>query len=192
MTREQAKQKLISFGNAEPTEEQITAFLNTIGVETKKEKERADGLKEDADKAAELQKELDRINEEKLSDIEKANANLEKANQRIAELEKAQAIRDQKDIVAEKFKVSREQAGKIVKEDGTLDYDFLGQIISEKETAAANAKEQEIANASSNPGGQEGNPDPDSKSNAVKLVERYIGNQNSGADILSHYTNGGK
>ena len=40
MTREQAKQKLISYGNAEPTEEQITDFLNTLGSELKKESTR--------------------------------------------------------------------------------------------------------------------------------------------------------
>ena len=52
MTREQAKQKLISYGNAEPTEEQITDFLNTLGSELKKEKDRADGYKAKADTAA--------------------------------------------------------------------------------------------------------------------------------------------
>ena len=46
MTREQAKQKLVALGIAEPTEEQVTDFLNTIGTETKKEKDRADGKKQ--------------------------------------------------------------------------------------------------------------------------------------------------
>ena len=39
MTREQAKQKLISFGVAEPTDEQISDLLNSVNAETKKEKE---------------------------------------------------------------------------------------------------------------------------------------------------------
>ena len=51
MTREQAKQKLISFGVAEPTDEQISDLLNSINAETKKEKDRADGYKAKADKA---------------------------------------------------------------------------------------------------------------------------------------------
>lgn len=156
MTREQAKQKLISFGNAEPTEEQITEFLNTIGSETKKEKEKADALKAKADKADELQAELDKINEQNLSDTEKAAKELEKANNRIAELEKAQTIATQRNLVVEKFKVTAEQAKQIVKDDGSLDYDVLGQIISDKETAAATAKEQELANGAGNPGGGSG------------------------------------
>ena len=59
MTREQAKQKLVALGVAEPTEEQVTDFLNTIGAETKKEKDRADGLKAKAYKTDELQTQLD-------------------------------------------------------------------------------------------------------------------------------------
>ena len=58
MTREQAKQKLISYGNAEPTEEQITDFLNTLGSELKKEKDRADGYKAKADTADELKQDM--------------------------------------------------------------------------------------------------------------------------------------
>ena len=156
MTREQAKQKLISFGNAEPTEEQITEFLNTVGAETKKEKERADALKAKADKADELQAELDELNSKGLSDLEKVTKDLEKANNKVAELEKAQAIATQRNSVVEKFKVTAEQAKQIVKDDGSLDYDVLGQIISDKETAAATAKEQEIANNAGNPGGGSG------------------------------------
>lgn len=53
----------------------------------------------------------------------------------------------------EKLKINAEQAKTVVKDDGSLDYDALGKITSEKETAAAQAKEQEIANNSKNPGG---------------------------------------
>lgn len=172
MTREQAKQKLISLGVAEPTEEQISDLLNTLGTETKKEKDRADGLKAKADKADELQAEIDRINGEKMSDIEKANKDLEKANQRIADLEKAQTIASQKIMVQEKFKVTAEQANQIVKEDGSLDFDVLGQIITDKETAAATAKEQEIAKGATNPGGgSAGGSGTESKTADVENVE---------------------
>ena len=189
MTREQAKQNLIGFGIAEPTEEQITNYLNQVNAETKKEKDRADGYKTKADKADELQTKLDRINEEKLSDVEKANQSLEKANNRIAELEKAQTIATQKGLVVEKFKVTSEQANQIVKDDGSLDYDVLSQIISDKETAAATAKEQEIANKSTNPGGGSTNNN-DTKSSAEKLATKFMGGQKQENSILSHYLGG--
>ena len=189
MTREQAKQKLVALGIAEPTEEQVTDFLNTIGTETKKEKDRADGLKAKADKADELQTQLDDLNSQNLSDIEKANKALETANSRIAELEKAQAITERRNIVSEKFKVTSEQAKQIVKDDGNFDYDVLGQIISDKEQAAATAKEQEIASNATNPGGGSAGG-TDEKSTAEKIAEKMFGRQKQENNIISHYVGG--
>ena len=42
MTREQAKQNLIAIGVAEPTDEQVSNYLNQVNGETKKEKDKAD------------------------------------------------------------------------------------------------------------------------------------------------------
>lgn len=190
MTREQAKQKLISFGIAEPTDEQVTDFLNTIGTETKKEKDRADGYKAKADKADELQTQLDDLNSQNLSDIEKANKELEKANQRIAELEKNDAIKTQRSLAMEKFKVTAEQAKQIVKDDGSLDYDILGQIISDKESASATAKEQEIADNATNPGGGSAGGNSETKTTAEKIAEKMFSGQKQENNILSHYLGG--
>ena len=167
MTREEARKNLIAIGISEPTEEQVSNYLNSIHSEVQKEKDSNKGLKEKADKADELQKELDKINEQNLSD-------LEKANNRIAELEKAQKISGLKVMVAEKFRITGEQANQVVKENGDIDYDIIGQIIVEKEKAAATAKEKEIANGSSNPGtdGGSGNGDKDrEKPDDVKNIE---------------------
>ena len=68
-------------------------------------------------------------------------------------MQKKNAIRDQREALMEKLKINAEQAKTVVKDDGSIDYDALGKITSEKETAAAQAKEQEIANNSENPGG---------------------------------------
>lgn len=192
MTRAEAKQKLISFGIAEPTEEQITELLNSIGAETKKEKDRADGYKAKAEKADELQAELDKINEQNMSETEKANKELEKANARIAELERTDEIRKQRALAIDKFKITAEQANEVVKDDGSLDYEKLGQIISEKETASANAKEQEIANKAGNPGGGNGGGAGSGaeKSNAEKLVTKFFGGEKKKNNILSHYVGG--
>ena len=190
MTRAEAKQQLISLGIAEPTEEQITNLLNSVNAETQKEKQRADALKADADKAAELQAELDRINNEKLSDVEKANKALETANNRIAELEKTQAISAQRSSVMEKFKVTGEQAKQIVKDDGSFDTDVLGQIISDKEKAAATAKEQEIAKGATNPGGGSSGSG-DEKSGPENIAAKLFTAKKTDNSVLSHYLNGG-
>lgn len=163
MTREEAKQTLLAMGVSEPTEEQVSKLLNSVHSEVQKEKDASRSLKEKAEKADELQRQIDEINEKNLSD-------LDKATKRIAELEKAQQIASLKNMVSEKFKVTGEQANKIVKEDGTIDYDVIGQIISEKEKAAATAKEQEIANGSSNPGSSSSGSGTEDKEKPEDLV----------------------
>ena len=54
---------------------------------------------------------------------------------------------------AEKFKITAEQAGQVVKDDGSLDFDLLGQIISEKETTAVSEYEKKKLAETQNPGG---------------------------------------
>ena len=94
MTREQAKQNLIAIGVAEPTDEQVSNYLNQVNGETKKEKDRADGYKAKADTADDLQKQLDELQAGNLTELEKANKALDTANKHIAELQKNNAIRD--------------------------------------------------------------------------------------------------
>ena len=190
MTRAEAKAKLISYGVAEPTEEQITDLLNSINAETKKEKDRADGYKAKADKADELQTQLDEINSQNLSEAEKANKKLEEANQKIAELERKDSIREQRSKAMEKFKINSEQASQVVKDDGSLDYEVLGKIISDKETASATAKEQELAKGATNPGGGSSGGGSEDKSNAERLASKLFGGQKQENNILSHYLGG--
>lgn len=190
MTREQAKQNLIAIGVAEPTDEQVNNYLNQVNGETKKEKDRADGYKAKADTADGLQKQLDELQAGNLTELEKANKALDTANQQIAELQKNNAIRDLREKAMTDFKVTAEQAKTIVKEDGSFDTAELGKIISEKETAAAQAKEQEIANGSTNPGGGTAGGDKagtDNKTNAEKIAESLISNAPKNNDVLSHY-----
>ena len=190
MTREQAKQNLIAIGVAEPTDEQVSNYLNQVNGETRKEKDRADGYKAKADTADDLQKQLDELQAGNLTELEKANKALDTANKKIAELEKAQAIATQRASAASKFNVTAEQAAQIVKDDGSFDYDVLGKIISEKETTAAQAKEQEIAKGSTNPGGGTAGGNKagaDNKTNAEKIAESLISNAPKNNDVLSHY-----
>lgn len=190
MTGEQAKQNLIAIGVAEPTDEQVSNYLNQVNGETKKEKDRADGYKAKADTADGLQKQLDELQAGNLTELEKANKALDTANQQIAELQKNNAIRNLREKAMTDFKVTAEQAKTIVKEDGSFDTAELGKIMSEKETAAAQAKEQEIANGSTNPGGGTAGGNKagaDNKTNAEKIAESLISNAPKNNDVLSHY-----
>ena len=98
ITREKAKEMLVELGVSEPTEEQITSYLNAINSEVLKEKEKADKYKADAQKKAELEAELERIKNEGLTADELRQKELEAANNRIAELEKGNIAAEVKAI----------------------------------------------------------------------------------------------
>lgn len=170
LNRVQAMENLKSFGIEEPTDEQVTAYLNQVHGESNKEKARADALKAQADKVAELEKLLESANDEKLSDIEKANKATEKANEEISNLQKKIADMELKAQLAEKGIVG-EDAENLIK-DGKLDIETLGKIISEREIASASAKEQELLKNTPNPmgiGGKTEDAKPADVENAEKL-----------------------
>ena len=182
MTREQAKQNLISIGVAEPTDEQVSNYLNQVNGETKKEKDRADSYKTKADTADDLQKQLDEIQAGNLTELEKANKALDTANQQIAKLQKDNAVRDQRESAMTNFKITAEQAKTVVKDDGSLDYTELGKIMSEKETAAAQAKEQEIAKHQDIPGGGTAGVNKDNEKTAAEKAAEPIGKTLAGTN----------
>lgn len=171
----------------EATDEQITNLLNQNNSEVATEKNKAKQYKAKADTADDLQKQLDEIQAGNLTELEKANKALDTANQQIADLQKSNAIRDQREAAMTNFKITAEQAKTVVKDDGSLDYTELGKIMSEKETAAAQAKEQEIAKNQDIPGGGSNKGGTDNKTNAEKIAESLISNAPKNNDVLSHY-----
>ena len=54
------------------------------------------------------------------------------------------------------------------------------------------AKEKEIADKSTNPGGGSAGGKEDNRTNAEKIASNLFGNKSEKADIISHYTNGGR
>lgn len=183
---------------ADATDEQITEVLNQYHSEIEKskakdeevkakEKESTEKLQALEGEKAELEKKLAEIEDGKLTEIEKSNKALEKANLRIAELEKAQFISNQRADAVTQFKITAEQAKEVVKDDGSFDMQKLGGIIAEKESAAALAKEQEIARMSSNPNGQNGETTIESlaEQKAKERAERRSTGVNN--DVINMY-----
>lgn len=163
------------------TEEQVTSLLNQSNSEIAKEKAKLEKYKNDTKADAEklkaiesenesLQAKLDELEQGNLTEIEKANKALEIANTRIAELEKIQFISNQRADAVANFKINAEQAKEVIKDDGTFDMVKLGQIMAEKESAAALAKEQEIAALSKNPTNKDNNPEDGSQAKNIALA----------------------
>lgn len=188
MTRQEVREFLISAGVAEPSEESITDFLNKHQSEVQKEKALAEKYKNDAIRVKDLESKLEDLSNQNLSDIELAKKETEKANAQVADLQKQMAIMQRKTALAEKGIIG-EQADKLIRDDGTLDIDILGEIISERETKAKSQKEKELLDKTPNPTG--GNSTKETMTDVDKLAEsvgKQLASQSSSAEsVVSHY-----
>ena len=169
MTREQAKQNLIGFGIAEPTDEQITNYLNQIGAETKGYKEKLASAGDKDNRIAELEKELEKINKQNMSDIELANAERDKALSSVANLEKQIENMITKTELA-KLGITGELADTLVSGNGKLDFAALGQIISDREKNAISEYEKKALENTPNPSGNKVKDEPQ-KTEAERIAE---------------------
>lgn len=191
MTREQAKALLVTLGIETPSEDQITNYLNSVNKEVKSEKDRAEKYKAEADKTADLQKQLDEINNKGLSDVEKANKATEDALKKVAELEKnIKTMQTQKELAT--LGITGEDADKFFNEDGSLNFATLGQVLTNREKAAAIAKEKELAGNAGNPGGNGGNGGGEPQKTAAEtFAESYAKsvaeNSKAANDALASY-----
>lgn len=190
MTREQARKNLETIGIESPTDEQITNYLNQVQGETRFERDRADKLKDKASKADELQQQIDDMQSANQTDNEKLQTALDKANAQIASLQKDIARTKLLNNLASKG-ITGDDAEKLVSEDGALDIEILGKIISDRETSAAANKEKELLNGTPNPNGGKGGSD-DGKTSAEKMVEKLFPKQEQGNNsIVNQYINNG-
>lgn len=180
------REELIAMGISEENADKIMA---DYGSTVQKANAKAEQYKEKANKADELQTQLDELNSQNMTELEKATTALEAANKQIAQLEKNDEIRTQRAKAMEKFGLTAEQASKVVTDDGATDYEVLGQIFADsKKTAIAEYEKQKLDDTP-NPGGSTGGSGEE-KTNAEKLVEKYYNGQKQNNDVLSHYVGG--
>lgn len=169
------------------TDEQIEKVIAENGKDVQTANAKATKNNAELERLQGIEKEFNAMKDQNLSEQEKAAKQLEEANKRIAELEKAQTLATQRTNAADKFKITAEQAAQVVKDDGSFDFEVLGKIISDKETAAAQAKEQEIANGSTNPGGGSAGGS-ESKTADVENAEKItFGNASASEEAKNHY-----
>ncbi len=194
MKREEAKANLVALGVAEPTDEQITNYLNQLEGETNGLKTKLSKAEKDAQNVAELQKQLKALEDAKLTDEEKAAKDAKAKDDLVAQLQsqvKAMELRSQ---LADKG-ITGEDADKLITSfnNGSLDVELLGNIISAKETAAAKKKEEEIAKGSTNPGGgSTGGNDDTNKGYDENVVNSVVssmigGGEKATTDIIGNY-----
>lgn len=197
VTREAATEQLKKLGVESPTDEQITTYLNNVNAEAIKEQNKAKDLKEKADKATELQKQLDEINEKGLSEAEKANKALEEANKKITELTSHSFKAEAKAILS---KAGLEDAdvdvlipGMVAGLEKVEDVQaranaYVGAISKIRENAIKE-KEKKDLDGTGTPGGNPGGDDK--KTEAAKYAETMVktsSSESKGSDaIIGNY-----
>lgn len=192
MTREQAKKNLITFGVVEPTEEQITNYLNQVNGETQKEKDKADKLKEKADKYDEAQRLLEEEQKKNMNADEKLDAAIKEANERALEFSKKSTRVD-----VEKIFVNAGLSDEDYKEfiDGivsdnadtskSLANAFVKTLSSQKEKVVQKTKE-DLLNGTGKPGDDGSNHGTDNTlSDAEKIAKDLAKNKVSSKEQTS-------
>lgn len=184
MTRAEAKKMLISFGIEEPTEQQITNYLDSVTGEVQKEKTRADSLKEKAEKADELQKQIDEIEQQNMSDLEKEKQRAEKAEALAAEravaltMAKVTSVFAESGMVGDTYKGAIKAFSAMAEEDAIKEATaFVNGISESKKAALETAKsewEAEKLKTTPNPGGgADPNKKDEEESDAAKYAREY-------------------
>lgn len=209
MTREQAKKNLINLGVAEPTDEQITNYLNSVTSEVQKEKSKTEASKEELERLKAIEAEYEAEKEKTMTAEERA----QKAEE---EKQKAEAAAKSKEIEFAK-RISRLSVEKILQGAGLTEEDYSefvdgivsedeevskkrasalastlsGKLTSQKESLEAGFEQWKMENTP-NPGGGKGGAGAGASLAAEKAVA--VAKRNSGAntDILANYISGGK
>ena len=180
VSREDAKKQLIAIGVAEPTDQQITDYLNNVNAEAVKEKAKADKYKTDAEKAAELQRKLDELEQNGLSDLEKERKAKEALEARVAELQansfKSEAKAILKEINLEDADIEALLPGMVAGLDKLEDVQsranaYVATVNKVRETAIKEHAKEALDNTGT-PGGSSGG---DEKAEDVKFAEEIAG-----------------
>lgn len=173
------------------TDEQIEKVIAENSKDVQSANAKAQKNNDELTRLRDVEKEYQTLKDQNLSDVEKANNALEKANGRIAELEKKMELSNQRNSAAEKFKITAEQASEVIKDDGSFDFDALGKIISEKEKTAVANFEKETLDKTPNPEGATGGKKEKEKTETEKVAEEIgkslAGNSKEANAIVESY-----
>ena len=189
MTREDVKK---IFPDA--TDEQITSFLNQSNSDVAKEKAKAQKVKEQAEKADALEKELEELKQQNMTDAEKAELERQKEKatneKRISDLESALKAA-QKDALTGKIASIFASAGMkgdayagAIKAFSNMDakdalkeaqafVDGISEVNKSTLDTAKAAWEKEALENTPNPGGGKSGGEPEKKSEASEYAKAY-------------------
>ena len=185
MNREQAKENLIALGIAEPTDEAITSYLNTMQNAVKSAEDKATRFKAEADKVRELEKQIEEMSNEKLTDEEKSKKAMDDAMKEIDSLRQTVKQMELTKSLAE-IGIVGDDASSLVGENG-LDVAKLGEILATREKNAVDVYKKQALDSTPSPDGKK-NEGPDAP--YKDIVDRVVASrkaESEATDIVDAY-----
>lgn len=184
MTREAARKVLVTLGIPEPTEQQVTDYIESLSGEVNREKAKNATLKEQADKAAELQKKLDEIEAAKMTELQQATKRAEDAEAALLAANREKTLLSVTSIFAKAGLSGDSYAGAIkafsnMKDDEAVAEatSFVEGIVKSNSQALTDAKaqwEKELLQKTGSPsGGNPGGKPNNNESAAAKFAKSY-------------------
>ena len=155
MKREEVKELMKSWGIEEPTDEQISDYLNRMQKEVKAAEDKATRYKADADRVKDLESQIEELSNANLTDLEKANKATEDALNQVANLQKTVTQMQLMKSLAE-IGIVGEDADGLISEDGSLNTEQLGKIIESREKAAVATYQKQTLDSTPAPDGKKG------------------------------------
>lgn len=208
MTREQAKKNLIDLGVEQPSEDQITRYLNSFGGEVQKAEKKAEANKEELERLKAIEQELEAEKEKNLSAEEKAKKaeeSVQKAleSAKLKEIEYAKRVSrlSVEKIFAEAGLTAEDYAGfvdGIVHEDEEVSKTLATNLASTLNSKLSGQKEamqtefdKKLLEYTPNPSGNGGGGDGQQSKAAQLALKAAKANTTSSNDtVISHYIGG--
>lgn len=192
MTREQAKEFLKTLGITEPSDEQVTSYLNSFSGEIAKEKDKLSKYKEDSEKLKKAEEELEKIRNDGLSELELAKKELLKAQEEMAGLKKQNILSS---IKAELNKTGLDEESYKDFVEGFIGDDLESSIarasafvkvIEKTKTDTDTRLRKELLENTPGAGGSNGG-EQETKSEAEKYVEKMAKPSNFSESIKGYF-----
>lgn len=189
LSRDAVRQKFVSWGVTDPTEDQINDYLAQISKEIKGSEEKAAHYKNEASRVAELTKELDDLKGQNMTEVEKLHKELEDANKRLSISESTVKDMKMRASMAE-IGITGEDYESLF-ENGELNTAKLGEILSNREKNAVAAYQKETLNNTPSPQGGSGKDEPEDKPD-IKYAKEYVAKTkaNNSQSIIDSYIGG--
>lgn len=183
MKREEVKELMKSWGIEEPTDEQISDYLNRMQKEVKAAEDKATRYKADADRVKDLESQIEELSNANLTDLEKANKATEDALNQVANLQKTVTQMQLMKSLAE-IGIVGEDADGLISEDGSLNTEQLGKIIESREKAAVATYQKQTLDSTPAPDGKK-SEDEEKEKPYKDIVDRVAASKKAETEAVN-------